>query len=202
MPTFRGICISVQTQYDSASIPEYPPLSVSLTPSPRKEHGASNINSYKLTPSSDLNSSSSDFSRRASRAAEVYIPQYYGAQFWIHYQCSEPPPEFDISEQLKSTETRLYYFKLYLRGKCVLSWGVGPEDRWAGKVSFGIYNSGTDFDGRRVLEKRGFFFKKEEGTPDSDHGFEIKVFRSKGRRREETRYEKWEKGVDGDCGLR
>lgn len=202
MPTYRGVCISLQTQYDAASIPEYPPLSVPLTPSPRKVHPSSNINSYKLTPPSDLNSGSYDSSLKPPQAAEVYIPIYQGAQFWIHYQCPEPPPHFDTSDPLMPIETRFYYFKLYLRGKCVLSWGVGREDRWAGKVSFGIYNSGTDFDGRRILEKRGFFFKKEERTPDSDHGFEIKVFRSMGRRREETRYEKWEKGVDGDCGLR
>lgn len=202
MPTYRGVCISLQTQYDSASIPEYPPLSVTLTPSPRKVHPSSDINSYKLTPSSDLNSSSHGFSPQPPQAAEVYIPIYQGAQFWIHYQCPESPPQFGISDQLTAIETTFYYFKLYLRGKCVLSWGVGREDCWAGKVSFGIYNSGTDFDGRRILEKRGFFFKNEEGTPDSDNGFEIKVFRSMGRRREEPKYEKWEKGLDGGCGFR
>lgn len=200
MPTYRGICISVQTQYGHKSIPEYPPLSVPLTPSPRKEHPSSNINTYKLTPSS--NPSPSDSTPTHPPKAEVYIPAYPGSQFWIHYLCPEPPPHVDERNPPRPVETRFFYFKLYLRGTCVLSWSVGGEDGWGGKVSFGIYDSGTDFHGRRILEKRGFFFKKEDGNLDPHAGFEIRVFRSKARRREENRYEKWEKGVDGGCGFR
>lgn len=201
MPTYRGINISLQTQYDARSIPEYPPLSIPLTPSPRKEHPFSNINTYKLTPPSS-NSASSALTSSSSRTAEVYIPIYPGAQFWIHYLCPEPPPHVDDQNETKRIETHFFYFKLFLRGKCVLSWGVGEEDGWAGKLSFGVYGGTDAFNGRRVWEKRGFFFKKEEGDRDPTGGFEIRVFRSRARRREETGWQKWEEGADGECGFR
>ena len=45
---------------------------------------------------------------------------------------------------------------------------------------FGLYDGGTDFEGRRIVAKRGFFFPREDGE---GKGFEVRVFRCRARRR-------------------
>jgi hypothetical protein len=112
----------------------------------------------------------------------VVLPHLPSSQFWISYSCS--PGSDD--------ETRFYYFKLNFRDNCVLSWGVGAEDSWSGKTVFAPFDAGTDFDGSRWVEKRGFFFPNACGLEDGvAAAFEIQVFRSKARRREGVKYERY-----------
>ena len=68
----------------------------------------------------------------------------------------------------------------------MLSWGVSEEEDWQGKVVCGFWDAGTDFEGKRVVEKRGLFFPQDE---EAGGGFEIRVFRAKARRREEVKHE-------------
>lgn len=161
MPTHRSVTITLQSQYDAHTIPE------TLSPSSRN-----------LLPI-------------ANRTITANIPIYPASQFWIAYQCPLPPPAKPGGD-----ETRFYYFKLYVldsslegqgaNGRCVLSWGVSEEQDWLGKVVCGFWDAGTDFEGKKVVEKRGLFFPKDD---EGRGGFEIRVFRAKARRREEVKHE-------------
>ena len=56
---------------------------------------------------------------------------------------------------------------------------------------FGLFDAGTDFKGRKVVEKRGLFFPKSEKGGQNEKGFEVRVFRAMGRKREGVKYEKF-----------
>ena len=158
MPVHRGIALSLQSQYDALSVPEYAP------PPGRSP------------PSRALDDST----------VEVYTPIYPGSQFWIVFGCLEPV----------EPEVRHHFFKLMVGGTCLLSWGCGKAR--SGRIGFGIFDgAGQDINGQPLVEKRAFVF-----PPETDCGsFEIQVFRSKARRREEPRLEQYEEVADGR-GLR
>ena len=119
----------------------------------------------------------------ANRTITANIPTYLSSQFWISYHCPLPPPAKPNGDQ-----TRYYYFKLYTGGKCILSWGVGEDEDWQGKVVCGFWDAGTDFEGKKVVERRGLFFPKT-GDSSGRGAFEICVYRAKARKREEVKYE-------------
>lgn len=173
MPTYRGISISLQSQYDALTIPEFPPPPPSSTPAtPPKRRNAF---AYTRSPASFS-------SPTPPRIAVVYVPIYSGSQFWINYAC---PTTND-------KETKFFYFKLFVKGRCLLSWGVGEEDRLSGRVTFAIYDGGLDAAGKRVLEKKSFFFHNAATGQNRGGNFEIRVFRSKARKRETAKFEKFE----------
>ena len=91
-------------------------------------------------------------------------------------------------------EVKYYYFKAFVGGRCVLSWGVGEKDGWRGKVSFGIFDGGADFEGNNIVERRAFFFpRKHKGCEDVHGGkFDIRVYRSKARKREQLALQKFD----------
>lgn len=107
----------------------------------------------------------------------VYIPTFPGSQFWISYSISPPyPPK------------ALYYFKLYLKGKCLVSWGCGEENGYRGRTMFALYDSGENWLGESGVERRAFRFdtasKNEELISDDwSNVMEIKIYRAKGRHR-------------------
>lgn len=121
----------------------------------------------------------------------ISIPTYPCSQFWINYSC-EPPYDAQV---------QYYYFKLFVGGKYILSWGVGQTEGWGGKTMYGLYSAGTDFDGRKIVEKKGMFFPKK--TKQDDGGaFEIRVFRAKARKREVVKYETFlSLGVQDSAGF-
>jgi hypothetical protein len=131
----------------------------------------------------------------ANRTITAAIPIYPASQFWISYQCPLPPPAKPGGD-----ETRFYYLKLLIAGRCVLRWGVGENEEWQGKVVCGFWDAGTDFEGKRVVEKRGLFFPNVREGGEGD-GFEIRVFRAKARKREEVKYEAFRDARDGQDGL-
>lgn len=176
MPTYRGISISLQSQYDALTIPEFPPPPASTPATPPKRR-------YR-----DGRSTSSFSSPTPPRIAVVYVPIYSGSQFWINYAC----PAIDEN-------TKFFYFKLFVKGRCLLSWGVGKEEHLSGRVTFAIFDGGTDFRGKRVLEKRSFFFQNAGAGQGKGGNFEIRVFRSKARKGEPARFEKFELGEDNDA---
>lgn len=156
MPNYRSITISLLSQFDVLTIPEFSPPAVANDP-------------FAASPT--LISSN-------QALVSVYIPIYSSSQFWLNYSISAPHPP-----------KALYYFKLYLNGACVMSWGCGEEDGYKGKTMFGLYDSGAVFFGQRVIEKRILSFSNENGlVPDNTVNdprdvMEVKVFRSKGRKR-------------------
>lgn len=100
----------------------------------------------------------------------VFIPTYSGSQFWISYSIAPPNPP-----------KALYYFKLFLNGACVVSWGCGKKDEYKGKTMFGLYGSEANGEGETGIQKRILCFR--EGYEGSDDDIlEIKVYRCKGRR--------------------
>ena len=61
---------------------------------------------------------------------------------------------------------------------------------------YALFNAGTDFEGRKVVEKRALFFPKQARDGD---GFEVRVFRAKARRREVVRYEALDQAGHSAC---
>ncbi|KAF6237127.1 hypothetical protein HO173_004595 [Letharia columbiana] len=158
MPTYRSITISLVSQFDILTIPEYAPPT---TPTDPFSNAPTLVN-----PDHSL--------------VSVYIPTYPSSQFWISYSISPPyPPKL------------LYYFKLYLNGNSVVSWGCGEDDAYRGKTMFGLFKPGHSSALARgtTLQQRVLCFGPD--TAGLDNGaldnlsdvMEIKVFRSKGRKR-------------------
>ncbi|CAK3883486.1 Hypothetical predicted protein [Lecanosticta acicola] len=178
MPSSRGISISLQSQYDARTIPEWPPPPTTSTASLGSHNLDHSANNPDATPTDTT----------SANTAEAHIPIYRGSQLWINYTCPDP-------HDTSSADTMYYYFKLLIGEQCMFSWGVGEEDNWSGRVTFGIFDGGTDFEGRRVLEKRALFFPKDEG--EGKGGFEIRVFRSKARKGETMRLERYDGATAG-----
>ena len=107
----------------------------------------------------------------------VYIPAYPSSQFWIRYSIAPPyPPK------------ALYYFKLFLKGTCIVSWGCGEEDGYEGRTMFGLYDSGDYWMGEIGIERRVLCFGRgakpgENVAVDPKDVMEIKIYRAKGRMR-------------------
>lgn len=167
MPEQRGISISLQSQYDALSLPEFPAPVPTATPS--------NELSPQNLPNHEPNQTS---------IVEAYTPIYPGSQFWIVFRCSQP-----------AEEIRYYYFKLFLGGRCVLSWGCGKKNGWHGRVGFGIFeSSGNDLAGYPLLEKRAFVFSNMREANEGG-SFEIRVYRAIGRKRQDRPIKVWKQGA-------
>ncbi|EME87389.1 uncharacterized protein MYCFIDRAFT_75249 [Pseudocercospora fijiensis CIRAD86] len=169
MPSYQGIRVSLQSQYDALVLPEYSP------PTSAASHQSSEQTAKAVADSNHV--------------AEVYVPMYAGSQFWILYSCPRP----DVTSPPKDKDTtRFYYFKLVINGKVVLSWGCGAENDFSGRVTFGLYESEVAGFGGVTVEKRGFFFPAGKDVDRKGmlaDSFEIRVYRAKGRRRVESSYE-------------
>ncbi|CAK1355613.1 unnamed protein product [Cercospora beticola] len=166
MPERHGISISLQSQYDALSLPEFP------APVPA------------ASASDGLFPPKTNHEHNQTSAVEAYTPIYPGSQFWIVFRCSQP-----------AEETRYYYFKLFLGGKCVLSWGCGEKNGWSGRVGFGIFeSSGDDLAGYPLLEKRAFVFPNMRETNEGG-SFEIRVYRAIGRKRQDRPIKAWKQGA-------
>ncbi|KAF2214589.1 hypothetical protein CERZMDRAFT_82557 [Cercospora zeae-maydis SCOH1-5] len=166
MPEQRGITISLQSQYDALSLPEL------LAPvSPDRE-------SESVVPPKSRHESDQ------TNVVEAYTPIYPGSQFWILFRCNQPVDE-----------TRYYYFKLFLDGKCVLSWGCGENNAWSGRVGFGIFeSSGDDLTGQPLVEKRAFVFPHTDDTGQGG-SFEIRVYRAAARKRQDRPIRMWKQNT-------
>lgn len=158
MPTYRSITISLISQFDILIIPEYAPPT---TPTDPFSNAPTLVN-----PDHSL--------------VSVYIPTYPSSQFWLSYSISPPhPPKL------------LYYFKLYLNGNPVVSWGCGEDDDYRGKTMFGLFKPGRSSGLAKgaTLQRRVLCFGSDIASVDNHalHNLsdvmEIKVFRSKGRKR-------------------
>ena len=64
----------------------------------------------------------------------------------------------------------------------------------------GLFDAGSDFEGKRVVEKRGLFFPSKEKARVGG-GFEVRVFRAKARKRVEVGYGVFRDLSVGDGGV-
>ena len=163
MPSYRSITVSLVSQYDILTIPEYPPPSDRGSPDPF----LSTADTLRL-----VNSENS--------VVTVYVPVYPASQFWISYSISPPyPPK------------ALFYFKLFLNGKHIVSWGCGQSDGYKGKTMFNV-EPRTDGSWERSV-----LCFSPESTTKTGHGkgqspkagklplgnlIEVRVYRAKARK--------------------
>ncbi|KAL8969305.1 MAG: hypothetical protein Q9183_002063 [Haloplaca sp. 2 TL-2023] len=106
-----------------------------------------------------------------------YVPIYPLSQFWFQYNISAPHPP-----------RALYFFKLFINGTCIVSWGCGEENGFKGSTMYGLYDSGERCTGEPGVDMRGFGFARgaaSQGPSDAmlERVMEIKVYRSRCRRR-------------------
>lgn len=155
MPTFRNIKMSCVSQFDILMIPEYQP--------PKKP-----TDPFQNVPPLVTDNS----------VVSVYLPMYPSSQFWLCYDIVAPHPP-----------KALYYFKLYINGKMIVSWGCGKEEGYKGKTMFGLFSPGPRAFKHSLVERRALFFGTHDERVDTltldslNDVMEIKVFRSRGRRR-------------------
>ncbi|KAK4693180.1 hypothetical protein P7C71_g4170, partial [Lecanoromycetidae sp. Uapishka_2] len=160
MPTYRSITLSLVSQFDILTIPEYAP---------------------PATPNDPFSNAPTLINAKHSLVS-VYIPTYPASQFWLSYSISPPHPP-----------KALYYFKLYIDSNHIVSWGCGEEDGFKGKTMFGLFDSSVGGANVRqsMIERRVLCFAPEAGhhsnsrfgSDNLGEVMEIKVFRSKGRKR-------------------
>ncbi|KAH7402373.1 hypothetical protein DE146DRAFT_788060 [Phaeosphaeria sp. MPI-PUGE-AT-0046c] len=170
MPTYRSINISLRSQFEIQTLPEYHPL-------PQAHYTARGIPYTVPKPIDD-----------ASSTCSVYVPVYPGSTFWITYSVSPPVPD-----------GHYFLFKLYIDGAHVVSWSTGKEEGWKGKTMFGLFERAEEGEGKRRVEKRVLCFASEgldggegdveEGAFDEEMRMEIRVHRAHGRKRVERELE-------------
>ncbi|KAI9837440.1 MAG: hypothetical protein M1837_002962 [Sclerophora amabilis] len=157
MPTHRSINVALVSQFDLLTIPEYAP------PAPPETLDPDFLTSPD--PPSSVHQGHS--------LVSVYVPQYPCSQFWLQYSVSPPNPA-----------GMHYYFKMFINGRHIVSWGVSKAHKYAGKTMFGLFDAGEDWMGVRKVEKRVMCFSgantRGVGTSGS---LEVRVFRAKGRKR-------------------
>lgn len=181
MPTFRGVSVNLESQYDIMVLPEYPPPEVPLLP---YHEGASHTLQTKTSISSFKASCSPSLSHESATSpqiVEIYVPLYPASQFWISYGIAPSALSKAVAQ------TRFVYFKLIMSGRCVVSWGAGEDEQWKGKTMWGLFRGGSSngWVGRKAVEKKGFFFQ----GGDVEQEFEVQVFRARGRRRVSREFE-------------
>ncbi|KAL8686077.1 MAG: hypothetical protein Q9218_007365 [Villophora microphyllina] len=106
-----------------------------------------------------------------------YIPIYPLSQFWLSYSVSAPHPP-----------KALYFFKFFINGVCVVSWGCGEDNGFKGKTMYALFDSGELWMGEPTVDAMGFGFTSDATTQTSTssmpgHAMEVRVYRARGRRR-------------------
>ncbi|KAH6975542.1 hypothetical protein BKA56DRAFT_675554 [Ilyonectria sp. MPI-CAGE-AT-0026] len=179
MPCFRGLDVSIVTLPSAKKLPEFPhsdASSVRILPPTRctsssweSEAGGSNVDSSRI--------------QKVNPLVSVYIPSAPGSQFGVHYSINripEPPCQL--------------YFKIFLNGRSIASWGINPVVQSSGSVTRALFEPDDRWhykeDGvlhrREGIEARCFYFlpNSSRASVAEDGGLiEVQVFRSKGRKR-------------------
>jgi hypothetical protein len=201
MPTHKGIKLSVVSQCELKIHPEFPhPESSQFT---YRSPNLARTGLSRQPSSSASEDSKGDRLLGRQSSVSVYIPSlsgksnnivcyfghkvhlpHAGARFWLTYNV----------EEAAVLHSQWFYFKLYMNGRLITSWGThgntppsgqvmrglfNPSERWNYKAHDTIYKSmGT--------EARPFYFAEEyeERSAADDGGLiEVQVFRARGRKR-------------------
>ncbi|CZS93168.1 uncharacterized protein RCO7_07817 [Rhynchosporium graminicola] len=184
MPTHRGIKISVVSQLELKLHPEFPhPESSQFTyRSPDLRKGATKFTDW--TPPSASSDSKADRLLGRQSVVSVYIPSMPATRFWIRYNIVEAA----------STHSDWFYFKLFMNGRLITSWGTNAKTKPSGQVMRGLFepsgrwnykHDGTVYHNMGT-EARPFIFgyEEEDLSAANDGGLiEVMVFRARGRKR-------------------
>ncbi|KAI9812161.1 MAG: hypothetical protein M1827_004827 [Pycnora praestabilis] len=186
MPTYRSITLSLISQFDMLTIPEYAPPTHSPSTTATVPPNLSSSNDPTANLTNTTTTTMIPFPptliNPALSLVSIYIPTYANSQFWLRYSIAAPHPPH-----------ALYYFKLFIDNTHIVSWGCGEGNQWRGKCMFGLFDGGEDWMRERSVEKRIFRFarddvggggngeSREEGGTKEGSVMEIRVFRAKGR---------------------
>ncbi|CAL3972005.1 unnamed protein product [Diplocarpon coronariae] len=184
MPTHRGIEISIVSQVQLKTHPEFPhPESSQFTyRSPDPCRGPPKA--YDWTPPSASSDSKADRLLGRQSVVSVYIPSMPATRFWIRYNIVEAA----------ALHSEWFYFKLFMNGRHITSWGTNANTRPSGQVMRGLFEPSDRWNYKHEgivfknmgTEARIFIFghEDEERSAASDGGLiEIMVFRARGRKR-------------------
>jgi hypothetical protein len=201
MPTHKGIKINIISQWELRIHPEFPhPDSSQFTN--RSPDVRSSSTFPEFTPKGISPDSKADKLLGRQSSVSVYIPSlpgtyrslhhdtcadfnFAGARFWLRYSVTEVQPK----------TTPWYYFKLYVNGRHITSWGTNTEKKRSGQVMRALFDPSERWNYKQDgvvyknngTESRSFFFAAEEEGARSaadDGGFiEVHAFRAKGRQR-------------------
>lgn len=118
----------------------------------------------------------------SSLAQVILTIHSLGAPFSISYTVSQRP--LDPCEYL--------FFKLFMNGRAITSWGIDLDDRSTGRVAQSLWKPSEQWDSLAGAEARTFeFLAVQEDKPLAEEGgmIEIQVFRAKARRQRALRLE-------------
>lgn len=155
MPVYQGIKISVISQYGAQALPEYSPSRI--------------FDHSTLAPAPNDLPALLD---STTRTATVYVPIFPNSVFWFRYHVWAPV-------------ANLFYFKAYMNGQHLVSWGTGEADNFKGKVMFGLFRSSrSELLPERVLLafSNDISLDGHASIPPGRESLEIRVYRSRGRR--------------------
>ncbi|TEY80430.1 hypothetical protein BOTCAL_0038g00290 [Botryotinia calthae] len=184
MPAHKGIKLQIISQWELKMHPEFPhPESTQFTfRSPKLDKEA--FEGHGHSPATKSNDSKADrLLGRQSSIISVYIPSASGSRFFIRYNVGGA-----------ADQGPWFYFKLYMNGRHVTSWGTNTKNRPSGQVMRALFEPGIEWDykeGKTTYknpgtEYRPFFFSQENGdcaAADDGGLLEIRVFRARGRKR-------------------
>lgn len=164
MVKFRGIEISVISQFDICKLPEF------------KHSKSSNFEQYDRNPFQADNKQKSPLALSYPKAS-CYVPIYPGGQIWFEYCIDGPHPA-----------QAAYLFKLIVNNKVITSWDCTAKHGFHGKMMYNLVSEGVDPDtGRNVIKRQAIRFGDgledcESGAQDEDV-VQINVYRIEHRKR-------------------
>ncbi|RYO93619.1 hypothetical protein DL766_010542 [Monosporascus sp. MC13-8B] len=173
MPRFRGIDVCIIAGKPDGCLNEYPhPDSVSVR-----------LKTVALKDAENEGASNTDPTpKKVNPRVSVYVPSPPGEQFWLRYAITQWPPP-----------SKYIYFKIFMNGHQVSSWGINTTHNVTGSLSRALYKPGDrwkdkygDIDTSQVgIEARYFNFMlgQDKKSAAEDGGtVEVHVYRANARR--------------------
>lgn len=109
MVKFRGIEVSIISQFDIRKLPEY------------------RLRQQSPLPTSESRVANSSSSPSSKAVASCYVPIYPGSQIWFEYCIDGPHPP-----------GAAYFFKSLLDGKVITSWDCTEKHDYHGKMMYNL----------------------------------------------------------------
>ncbi|KAI5919101.1 hypothetical protein F4810DRAFT_520724 [Camillea tinctor] len=186
MPSFRGIELSVIASHEAQKVPEYPhpdASSVRLLRTSTTLEDLQDGHHSSWRPSSGNTDTDPTRQKKVNPRVSVYIPSLPGEQFWLRYSVNQSPPP-----------SRCIFFKMYMNGRHIVSWGIDTNNRTSGSVTRALYEAGdrwgdavTSLELETVgIETRYFHFMlglDKQSVAEDGGLIEVQIFRCKGRKR-------------------
>lgn len=206
MPCFRGLDVSVSVQPHAERLPEFPhPDGSSVRVLLSLDSSA-----FAHNKRSSVSALSSNRLQKANPRVSVYVPSIAGMELFTDAFSSGTPANVAEGTQfmieyavLRSPEPACqFFFKMFVNGRHITSWGVNPVSEPSGTVSRALYEpcERWQYEGHGAIfraegiESRSFFFSPSQpgGSVADDGGLiEVHVYRARGRRRRAIRLERF-----------